>query len=215
MGSSMLRATLLALVLLPAAAAADGSMRCPGGLVSAGDSKIDLVGKCGWPALREDADGQVAVLREPGGALWDRRVAAGRERWTYDFGPSRFIQVVVLELGKVVAIERGGYGYEREREPRAAPIPRARCTDPAFREGDTAYEVLARCGEPAFREARVELRTLAVTTDGGGAVVAAQSVTVTVEVWTYDFGPSAFVRRLTLEDGKVVRVETGSYGYAR
>jgi hypothetical protein len=35
-----------------------------------------------------------------------------------------------------------------------------------------------------------------------------------VEVWYFDFGPQVLVRRVTVEDGRVLRVETGGYGYS-
>lgn len=206
----------LAVVLLPAAAAADGSLRCSGGLVSVGDSKLDLVGKCGWPTLEERQEGGHTVAHREwrGGAWLNHRVTAATERWTYDFGSNQFIQIVVLELGKIVRIERGGYGYGREPAAARPPVPHARCNETAFHEGDAVYDVLTRCGEPAFREVRLDVRTL-VSPELGPGVVEARSVTVAVEVWTYDFGPATFVRHLTFEDGRLVRVETGSYGYAR
>jgi len=203
------------LALLPVPAAADGSMRCDGGLVSVGDSKLDLVGKCGWPALQEQQVGErTVVLRERRGLVsLDRRVTASTERWTYDFGPNRFIQIVAFELGKIVSIERGGYGYDRAGQAPRPPVPRARCTDAVFHEGEGIYEVLARCGEPAFREVRVDVQTRVLGDGPAPALVEAASVAV--EVWTYDFGPGSFVRHLLFEDGKLARVETGSYGYAR
>jgi uncharacterized protein DUF2845 len=94
------------------------------------------------------------------------------------------------------------------------PIARARCPDPVFHEGESTYEVLSRCGEPAFREAREDVRVRAVGGEHGRAL-ATESVTVLVEVWTYDFGPGTFVRHLTFEEGRLLRVDTGSYGYAR
>jgi hypothetical protein len=39
--------------------------------------------------------------------------------------------------------------------------------------------------------------------------------TVEVEVWTYDFGPQVLVRHLELEEGVLVAVRTGGYGYSR
>ena len=33
-------------------------------------------------------------------------------------------------------------------------------------------------------------------------------------VWSYDFGPRTLVRHVLFEDGKIVRIDTGSYGYA-
>lgn len=203
--------------LLPVRAAADGSMRCDGGIVSVGDSKLDLVGKCGWPALQEeDHLGERTTVLRPsrGEVLWSRSFTGTSERWTYDFGPNRFIQLAVLELGRIVRIERGGYGYGDPPAAARVPVPRARCIDAVFREGESTYDVLARCGAPAFRDVGVELRALVLGDEHAPAVQSA-SASVTVEVWTYDFGPLAFVRYLTFEDGKLVRVETGSYGYAR
>ncbi len=205
----------LAAALLPAGAAAD-SLSCDGGIVSVGDSKLDLVAKCGWPTLQEDLAGERtgAVLERRGSVSLQRTVVARIERWTYDFGPSRFIQIAVLEGGKVVRVERGGYGYAARPPVERPLIPRARCGDPVFHEGESTYEVLARCGEPAFRDAREDVRTRAV--DGPhGAVVVVDSTSVLVEVWTYDFGPGSFVRYLVFEDGRLLRVETGSHGYAR
>ncbi|HET7825700.1 MAG TPA: DUF2845 domain-containing protein, partial [Anaeromyxobacter sp.] len=204
----------LAAALLPAVAAAD-SLSCDGGIVSAGDSKLDLVGKCGWPTLQEDqlVERSASVLERRGFPSASRGVVARVERWTYDFGRSRFIQIAELEGGKVVRTERGGYGYGTASAVARPPIPRARCAQPVFHEGETSYEVLARCGDPAFREAAEELRTRAVMGEHGRVLT--ESVSVLVEVWTYDFGPAAFVRHLTFEDGRLLRVDTGSYGYAR
>lgn len=206
-----------ALALLASSArASDGSIRCDGGIVSVGDSKLDLVGKCGWPALQEDLVGErtATVFERRGQVAFNRSVTSRTERWTYDFGKNRFLQIVLLDGGRILRIERGGYGYgEAAAEPRP-PIPRARCKDAVFHEGEGTYEIQARCGEPVFRESRADTRTRVVSDDPARAAQA-DSVTVTVEIWTYDFGPSAFVRHLTFEDGKLVRIDTGSYGYAR
>jgi Protein of unknown function (DUF2845) len=206
-----------ALALLPgaaASAASDGSLRCDGGIVSVGDSKLDLVGKCGWPALQEDlvADRTTAVLERRGATSFTRSVTVKTERWTYDFGTNRFIQSVLLQSGKIVRIERGGYGYGNAAAAPQPAIPRARCAEALFHEGEGPYEVLSRCGEPVFREIRVDART---RTLGDESSFVADSESVIVEIWTYDFGPRSFVRHLTFEDGRLVKIETGSYGYAR
>jgi len=175
--------------LAPSVAAAD-SIRCDGGIVSVGDSRLDLYAKCGPPALEE---------AEPVLATGNVDLSLLIERWTYDFGPDRFLVIVSLQGGKVIAVERGGYGYARP-QPRDAPgdpisIPRARCQHDAFRIGDRTFDVLTRCGEPVYRDLR-----------RGQA---------TIEVWTYDFGPHTFVRFLEFQGGKLVRIRTGSYGYSK
>ncbi len=43
-----------AALLVPGAAAAAPSLRCGGALVSVGDSKLDLLGRCGHPTLRDE-----------------------------------------------------------------------------------------------------------------------------------------------------------------
>ncbi len=188
---------------LASAATADSSIQCDRGIVQVGDAKIDLLGKCGPPALQETRfeeravpSTDVAWSPETGAYLpAQRHLAVAVETWTYDVGPQRFIQIVTLEAGRIVSIERGGYGYVVPPRASEVPVPRARCQPEAIRAGDTTFDVLTRCGEPASRDAYPE--------------------PFAREVWTYDFGPQAFVRFVHLENGKVARVETGSYGYAR
>ncbi len=194
----------------PAPAAAESSLACPGGIVQPGDAKIDLIAKCGEPAVRD------ALLEERALGAGELPAAGVRatlavEQWTYNFGPSRFIHVVTLEGGKVVAIERGGYGYDPERLRPAEKSPVARCDASALQVGDSKLDLLAKCGEPWSKDARLEARAVAA---GEGATAAA-TVTVRVEVWTYNFGPRRFIHFATLENGKVVRVERGGYGYER
>ena len=38
---------------------------------------------------------------------------------------------------------------------------------------------------------------------------------VSVEVWVYDFGPQTFTRLLEFENGKLVKIEAGSWGYSQ
>jgi hypothetical protein len=205
-------AVLLATLILPRTASADGtesSIRCARGVVSVGDATIDLVGKCGAPALREvTAYGSGAVVTA--GPVYGRLNVATSERWTYDFGPQQFLMLVAVEGGKVVAIERGGRGYARAEES-APPIPRATCDVSAVKVGDTKLDVLTRCGDPALMEMRKENLALG---SSQGALVLSRQAPRDVEVWTYDFGPQQLVRFVVLADGRVIRVDTGSHGYA-
>ncbi len=208
---------VLALALAGPAAALGDSIRCDGGLVSVGDTKLDLLGKCGAPTLLEREEKERASVRldEAGRPVAGRAVAVQVERWTCNFGPRRFVQHVTLEAGVVTAVANGGYGYDLGPERAGAPaIPRARCDQLAFHEGDSTFDVLARCGEPAVRDEKVVTHTASTAGPGGGRV---ETVTGTslVELWTYDLGPQALTRRLTIKGGRVVRVETGGYGYSR
>jgi hypothetical protein len=213
-------ALALAATLGSTAARAD-SIRCDGGpghsggIVSTGDSKLDLLGKCGLPALQEDQTRERGWVQvdQAGRTEASRTTVTAVERWTYNFGPRSFVQVVTLEGGVVRSVDRGGYGYDLGPRPSTAlAIPRARCDYLRLHEGDTAFEVLARCGEPAARD----LKVVTVTREsGGGQQRMVEARTGTVEIWTYDFGPQTLVRRLTVSDGRIVSIETGGYGYSR
>lgn len=96
-----------------------------------------------------------------------------------------------------------------------------RCGNRLASSGDSLYQVRAVCGEPDAADRRVEVRTIRQKVRGpcfqreGRLVcehVEERSVEVVIDEWTYDFGSQKFVRFLTFEDGKLVRVNTGGYG---
>jgi hypothetical protein len=205
-------AVFASLVHVSATAASESSLRCAGGLVGLGDATIDLLGKCGAPALREPRVDEAWVAFGGGGSSVQRRVLLAVERWTYDFGPQRFLMFVTLEMGKVVGIERGGYGYA-EAPPPPVAIRRATCDTSALHVGDAKLDLLARCGEPAAVDTRQESE-VRVAADVG-AVVAMSASPTDLEVWTYDFGPNTLLRFVVLENGVVTRIDTGSHGYGR
>jgi len=226
-------AVALAAALLAAGPARAESIRCDGGLVSEGDSKVDLLGKCGEPSLREahsaereqlvtvppparppGQTGQTGNRRDPAALapVSGTRLVTSVERWTYNFGPGRFVQYVTLEAGKVRKIERGSYGYEVARSGEPVALPRARCSQLGFHVGDSTFDTLARCGEPASRDEKVVERIEGVVGPDGSRTA---TVTSTVEIWTYDFGPQVLVRRLVFRDGTLRRIDTGSWGYSR
>jgi hypothetical protein len=208
----LLTLPLLAAAVAPSAAWAEDSFRCSGGIVSVRDWKIDLLGKCGEPTLRDvTRSEELTLTREAPPATPSVRSTGTVERWTYDFGPGAFTATVTIEAGRIRSIERGGRGHA---EPPAGtprrPVPVAPCDHTTLRVGDRTYDLLARCGEPATRDVQLLERSVEVL-ERGSAV--RRAFTVTVEVWTYHFGPQTLTRILELEDGKVVRVETGSRGY--
>jgi hypothetical protein len=202
--SSPLRPLLLAsLAALAAPRHADAeSFRCPGGIISEGDYRIDLLGKCGQPALRERwvAEGRVLgpARRHGGGWVETRTVDVVVDQWTYDFGTLAFSYLVTLENGRITRIERLGHGSRQDPPPGPVAPTRGTCDMlSGVHEGDGKLDVLARCGEPAVSDAWNE---------GGGAV--------RVEVWTYDLGRSQFIRFVRFENGRVVEITTGNRGYA-
>ena len=200
----------LAAVAPSVAGAADG-MSCPGGVISVGDSRLDLLGKCGPPTLVESRPAQVSewVGDRVQGA--SRTVTITLETWTYDLGSSRLVRYVKLEAGKVASVRTGGYGHAPGGGRIGSAVPRAPCEPASIRAGDSTYDLLSLCGEPVFRDLREEQIAVA---EGDGRWVAGVSAVVLKETWTYDFGPRALVRFVHVRDGRVTGVRTGGYGYS-
>lgn len=202
---------VLVLLLSPATAAAgESSLRCDRGIVALGDSKVDLLAKCGEPSLRDGQEVERRMLAVPGQPPMST-VLVLVEQWTYNHGPQRFMDLVTLEGGKVTAIERGGYGYDPARVATPRSPGRATCEPSQVQVGLAKLDLLVRCGEPVAKDAAVESRVLPPAVEGAPAGAAQ----VLVEVWTFDFGPQRFMQIATLENGKVVSVRRGGYGYAR
>jgi len=72
------------------------------------------------------------------------------------------------------------------------------------------------CGDPTQIEQReiARSRSLRRVLPDGSVVYDTVTVTVVQEVWTYDFGPQRFMRRLVFEGGRLLGIETLGYGSA-
>ena len=88
-----------------------------------------------------------------------------------------------------------------------------RCGTKLVVEGTTRGEVIARCGEPTEVERRSILRRPVLWRYGRPYYLSDDLVEVPVETWTYNLGPNKLMRRLRLEDGLVVEIDTLGYGY--
>ncbi len=83
--------------------------------------------------------------------------------------------------------------------------------------GDRSYAVKNRCGAPDDISTRVEHRKVRVKVGRwiNGTLVNVmeeREVEIPIEEWTYDMGPTAFIRYVVFESGVVVDVKTGGYG---
>lgn len=87
------------------------------------------------------------------------------------------------------------------------------CGTRLITEGDTAGELLTRCGEPTMVDRKTVLRPPVIWRNGRPWHVPGGDLEVQVEYWTYNLGPSKLMRRVTLEDGRVRKIETLGYGY--
>ena len=84
-----------------------------------------------------------------------------------------------------------------------------RCGTKLMTDGDSSDKVEALCGPPTSIQRREILRP--VYWNHGVGVHS--SYEVSVELWTYNLGPSKLMVRLRFEDGLLVDVETLSHGY--
>ena len=93
------------------------------------------------------------------------------------------------------------------------------CKNRIVSTGDSTYQVRSICGEPDAITRRVEMRTIRhnVPVPGPGGAPCWRTVERTIEVvvdeWTYDFGRRRFIQYLTFENGRLERVQSGSYGH--
>jgi hypothetical protein len=84
-----------------------------------------------------------------------------------------------------------------------------RCGSKLMTDGDPEDKVEAYCGQPASIQRHEILRGYGYH---NGIPVNA-SYEVSVELWTYNFGPNKLMYRLRFEDGLLVDVDTLSHGY--
>ena len=95
---------------LPYLAAAE-SLRCPGGIVAEGDSRLSVIYKCGQPVLADTYcapvyyGGTLHVVPEP----YASTVVPCQqiEQWLYERGPGEMTATVFLRSGVVQSIAYG------------------------------------------------------------------------------------------------------------
>ncbi|MGQ0384452.1 MAG: DUF2845 domain-containing protein [Gammaproteobacteria bacterium] len=80
-----------------------------------------------------------------------------------------------------------------------------RCGARIVSEDSTVEELLELCGEPTMKSVET-VDVYGPTKSGGGRV---KRGTITIEKWTYDRGSQSFPMVVTIEDGKIKRMERG------
>ena len=188
---------LLSFGVFPLTANAD-SLSCDGGIVSSGDSVVDLLMKCGQPDWKESHQEEITDRFAPG---LKQRTYITVEQWTYNFGPQQLLRTITLKNSVITEIRTGRYGPPKDREP-----AKLDCCDQIILTSESKGEVLAKCGNPYYRTSRnEELREQLGGTQSREVVVA-------VEEWTYNCGPQRFLRIITFRNGHVIDIRTGKYG---
>lgn len=97
-----------------------------------------------------------------------------------------------------------------------------RCNGRIVTLGDTKFEVLATCGEPAWIEKRtikhIERRNHRIYSDKYphreySSYPSVVVIPIEVEEWLYNFGSHRFLQILRFENGDLVEIENGDYGF--
>lgn len=93
--------TLLGLLAYGFPTFAEDSIRCKSALVQLGDSKLDVLNRCGDPDTKDE------------------------EAWTYNLGQGDFVYLLTFKTNRLASIEQKGRGYFDPKKPtmptRAAP----------------------------------------------------------------------------------------------
>lgn len=97
--------------------------------------------------------------------------------------------------------------------PPAARADSFRCGSRLITDGDSAGKLEKLCGPPAVITRSEILRRPVIWRFGRPYYLSQDLLPVTVEFWTYNLGPNKLMRRLKLEDGLVVEIETLGHGY--
>lgn len=196
MTSSSVAVTLTLAALLLAAPAAH-AFRCGGALVDRGDSKAEVLIKCGSPDWRTQWSED--FINDPGGAS-ALRVSSEKERWLYNLGPKRFMRILLFENGRLSELTTGERGFAEGGDP-------GRCDLEHISPGASDFSVQMTCGAPMFIDTRY--REILLASKHGPA----RLVRKHVEEWTYNLGPTQFLRMLVFENGDLVEVRTGDRGF--
>jgi len=186
---------LFALVL--SAGGVARAQSCPHGIIERGMTTAEVMLACGDPTLWDQRLIEVDLRDDDG--IW-YHVSRTIDEWTYDLGPNRLVRVMTFKNGVLTRVASGGYG----------PVEPAGDRDRVgiVHVGQTRSQVTLAWGSPHFAEQHERQRTWL----GPRRTVVQR--TVTLDTWTYDFGPNRLVRVLTFEDGKLVAIRTGTRGQA-
>lgn len=225
---------LIGILLIPSYAIA---LRCGSKLVAIGDRKIEVFQKCGEPTLIEEWKVESTSIKARRDSKSSKSATTRREElqeikteikeeWTYNFGSNRFIQFLTFTNGKLSRIEAGSRGFAGDFP---TDFDKTRCGK-LVEEEDRKIDVIMKCGEPVFVETRMEERirsslrknrvkgNLDYLGDKRVQIKASlnideERIYVNVTEWSFNFGRHHFLQFVTFENGKVIEIERGDYGY--
>lgn len=97
----------LALLLMPSLSF---GFRCGNKLVAIGDTKAEVLAKCGKPDLIEKDEMREVLTSTDKDDLQEITTTTRVETWTYDLGSNRFMKILTFEGSRLTNIEDGSYG---------------------------------------------------------------------------------------------------------
>jgi hypothetical protein len=109
-GDLMRRVILLNLLLVAvfvSSRAVAETFRCGDRVVSLGDTKAEVIIKCGDTNLKDSHEESIIKNIDP---FAKQKVTVIVDEWTYNLGPDSLIRLLRFENGKLVDIKTGGYG---------------------------------------------------------------------------------------------------------
>jgi hypothetical protein len=91
-----------------------GAFECDNKFVSVGSFKDEVLSRCGPPSMSDSWQEERRVggyIRDNGQLGGVRSVLVNIDRWTYNLGSGKFMQILTFENAKLIKIETGGIGY--------------------------------------------------------------------------------------------------------
>ena len=174
------------------------AFRCGSNIVDVGDTKFDVLKKCGEPADKHGWTEEVIRTHSDNRVL---KVFDNIEEWTYNPGDDSFVRVLRFRNSDLIDIETRGYGSS------SAPSVVTSCDEKVVNTGDTTAQVVIKCGQPSLKDSHQEEIAEDIDSD------LKRKLFVTTEEWTYNFGPDRFADVLIFKNGRLVRVKKGSRGF--
>jgi len=173
---------LPALLFVTRVASAD--MRCDGRLVSPGDTKAELLLRCGEPTTQSI----VGVIRATDDG--SRVLTAYVDEWSYPSAGTEPFRLLRFEAGQLV-----GEGI--------------RCDGGLVRTGDTAAGVLEVCGRPVSRDSAATRDLPAAPGRSPDGASPTDRAEILVLQWVYEMGEGQFAKIVTLEGGRITQIVDG------
>jgi hypothetical protein len=91
------------------------AFQCNNKFISIGCFRDEVLEWCGPPSMsdswQEERFVDVPYLRDYGQWIGPRRVLVTIDRWTYNLGPTKFMQTLTFENAKLIRIKSGRKGY--------------------------------------------------------------------------------------------------------